>query len=84
MLNLMKFWLRYLRLKTIYIFQKLISFHLFYCKLSPTFPHQIQTSGTDFFLLVMRIQKLLLIIEIDPEMTELLKVKDKAQYPKRL
>ena len=49
MLNLMKFWLRYLRLKTIYIFQKLISFHLFHCQLSPIFLHQIQRSGTDFF-----------------------------------
>ena len=84
MLNLMKFWPRYLRLKTTDIFQKLISFHLFHCQLSPLFLHRIQRSGTDFFLLVMRIQKLLLIIEIDPEMTELLKVKDKAQYPKRL
>jgi len=48
MLNLMKFWLRYLGLKTIYIFQKLISFHLFDCQLSPIFLHQIQRSGTDF------------------------------------
>ena len=41
MLNLMKFWLRYLRLKTIDIFQKIISFHLFHCQLSPLFLHQI-------------------------------------------
>ena len=41
MLNLMKFWLRYLRLKTIDIFQKLISFHLFHCQFSPLFLHWI-------------------------------------------
>ena len=50
MLNLMKFWLRYLRLKTIDIFQKLILFHLFHCQLSPIFLHQIQRLGTDFFI----------------------------------
>ena len=49
MLNLMKFCLRYLRLKAIDIFQKLILFHLFHCQLSPIFLHQIQRSGTDFF-----------------------------------
>ena len=63
---------------TIYIFQKLISFHLFHFQLSPIFLHQIQRSGTDFFLLVMRIQKLSLIIEIDKEITEIFKVKGKA------
>jgi len=85
MLILMKFWLRYLRLKTIHIFQKLISFHLFHFQLSPIFFHQIQWSGTDFFLLVMimRIQKLSLITEIDKEITEIFKVKGKAQFPKR-
>ena len=39
--------------------------------------------GQIFFLLIMRISKLTLIIEIDKEMTELFKVKDKAQFPKR-
>ena len=41
MLNLMKFWPRYLRLKTIDIFQKLISFHLFHCQFSLLFLHWI-------------------------------------------
>ena len=41
MLNLMKFWPRYLRLKTIDIFLKLISFHLFHCQFSPLFLHWI-------------------------------------------
>ena len=34
-------------------------------------------------LLVMRIPKLTLIIEIDEELTEIFKVKGKAQFPKR-
>ena len=48
MINLMKFWLRYLRLKTIDIFQKSISINLFHCQLSLIFLHQIQRSGKDF------------------------------------
>ena len=38
--------------------------------------------GQTFFLLVMRIQKLSLIIEIHEELTEIFKVKGKAQFPK--
>ena len=34
-------WPRYLRLKTIDIFQKLISFHVFHCQFSPLFLHWI-------------------------------------------
>ena len=41
MLNLMNFWLRYLRLKTIDTFIKLILFHLFHCQFSPLFLHWI-------------------------------------------
>ena len=39
MLTLIKYWLRYLRLKTIDIFQKSISFHLFHCQFSLLFLH---------------------------------------------
>ena len=64
MLYLMKFWPRYLRLKTIDIFQKIISFHLFYCL-------EFKDQGQICNLLIMRIPKLTLIIEIDEELTEI-------------
>ena len=44
---------------------------------------KFKDQGQIFFLLVMRIQKLSLIIEIDKEITEIFKVKGKAQFPKR-
>ena len=44
---------------------------------------KFKDQGQILFLLIMRIQKLLLIIEIYKEMTELFKVTDKAQGPKR-
>ena len=83
MLNLMKFWLRYLGLKTIYIFQKLISFHPFSLPIiSNISSSNSKIRDSFFFLPVMRIQKLSLIIEIDKEMTELFKVKPRPNFRK--
>ena len=62
-------------------FRKLgLAFNLEYlCQFFIKFKDQ----GHIFFLLVMRIQKLSLIIEIGKEITEIFKVKGKAQFPKR-
>ena len=44
---------------------------------------KFKDQGQIFNLLIMRIQKLSLNIEIDKEITEIFKVKGKAQFPKR-
>ena len=77
MLNLMKVWLRYLTLKNLFCFFFVIANYLSYFCIQ--FKDQRQICN----LLVMRISKLSLIIEIDEELTEIFKVKDKAQFPKR-
>ena len=74
MLNLMKFWLRYLRLKKAEIFQKLFS--------SSSFSMSIISVNSSVNSNIRDIFEICLFVEIDEELTEIFKIKGKAQLPK--
>ena len=79
MLNLMKFWLRYLRFK--FSWKLSLAFHLEHVS---QFFMKFKDQGQFWnLLLVMRILKLSLILRIDKEFTEIFKVEDKGQFQKK-
>ena len=93
MLNLMEFWLSYMRLKTSDTTSKsnFDSTLLLLWKLSLAFNHEylsqflikFKDQGQFWNLLFTRIPKVSLIFKIDKELTEIFKVKGKAQFLKK-